>query len=150
MARSRRTSHDSSPQLPSALRRNRHGRGARGPITGPELPLLTDRIDLFEQTVASTADYLKGLWPDELAGLHFEVASAPQTALGSDEVERWRVDGAAQVVTLFRVPIERLSKLHRNDELHRRLVVESCVFRAVAEYLGKDPWDLAPDRYRHG
>jgi hypothetical protein len=27
--------------------------------------------------------------------------------------------------------------------------VESCVFRAVAELLGKDPWDLAPDRFRH-
>jgi hypothetical protein len=23
------------------------------------------------------------------------------------------------------------------------------VFRAVAELLGKDPWDIAPERYRH-
>jgi hypothetical protein len=28
------------------------------------------------------------------------------------------------------------------------MMIESCVFRAVAELLGKDPWDLAPDRYR--
>jgi hypothetical protein len=39
--------------------------------------------------------------------------------------------------------------VHRNDELHRRMLVESCVFRAVAELLGKDPWDLAPERFRH-
>jgi hypothetical protein len=28
-------------------------------------------------------------------------------------------------------------------------MVESCVFRAVGELIGKDPWDLAPDRFRH-
>jgi hypothetical protein len=52
-------------------------------------------------------------------------------------------------VILYRVPIERLAHLHRNDEIHRRMVIESCVFRAVAELLGKDPWDLAPERFRH-
>jgi hypothetical protein len=111
--------------------------------------MLHNRIDLFELTVASTADYLRGLWPDELADVHFEVAAAPSTALGQDEVERWNVDALTRRIVLFRVPIQRLSKLHRNDELHRRLVVESCVFRAVAELLGKDPWDLAPERFRH-
>jgi hypothetical protein len=29
------------------------------------------------------------------------------------------------------------------------MMIESCVFRAVAELLGKDPWDLAPERFRH-
>jgi hypothetical protein len=29
------------------------------------------------------------------------------------------------------------------------MLVESCVFRAVAELLGKEPWDLAPERFRH-
>jgi lambda repressor-like predicted transcriptional regulator len=28
-------------------------------------------------------------------------------------------------------------------------MIETCVFRAVAELLGKDPWELAPDRYRN-
>ncbi|TAM67496.1 MAG: metallopeptidase family protein [Microbacteriaceae bacterium] len=143
-----RASHVETP-VPQAVARNRHGRGARGPITGPHLPMLHNRIDFFDMTVASTADYLKGLWPRELDDVRFEVAAAPATALGDDEVERWRVDPAARTVLLFRVPIQRLSKLHRNDELHRRLLVESCVFRAVAELLGKDPWDLAPERFRH-
>ncbi len=35
------------------------------------------------------------------------------------------------------------------DRAHRRSLIESCVFRAVAELLGKDPWDIAPERYRH-
>jgi hypothetical protein len=53
------------------------------------------------------------------------------------------------VVVLHRIPIERMSRLHRDDDWHRRLMVESCVFRAVGELIGKDPWDLAPDRFRH-
>ena len=31
---------------------------------------------------------------------------------------------------------------------YRRMMIETCVFRAVAELLAKDPWDLAPDRFR--
>lgn len=143
-----RAAHVELPNSP-VVTRNRHGRGARGPITGPHLPMLHNRIDFFDMTVASTADYLKDLWPKELEDVRFEVAAAPATALGDDEVERWRVDPAERIVLLFRVPIQRLSKLHRNDEFHRRLLVESCVFRAVAELLGKDPWDLAPERFRH-
>jgi hypothetical protein len=143
-----RAAHVTPPSPPTVVR-NRHGRGARGPVTGPHLPMLHNRIDLFELTVASTADYLKGLWPSDLADVRFEVAAAPATALGDEEVERWRVDPATRRIILFRVPIQRLSRLHRNDELHRRLLVESCVFRAVAELLGKDPWDLAPERFRH-
>lgn len=148
MPRSRSTGAHAGFDRP-ARRSNRHGRGARGPVTGPHLPLLTGRIDTFEMTVASTADYLKGLWPAELGQVRFEVAAAPADALGTDEVERWAVDPFRGRVTLFRVPIERLSKLHRNDDLHKRMLVESCVFRAVGELLGKDPWDLAPDRFGH-
>jgi hypothetical protein len=146
MPRSRRSS---SEPMVTATWRNRHGRSARGSITGPHLPMLHNRIDLFDLAVASTADYLKGLWPDDLAGVHFEIAAAPISTPGTDGVERWRVDPATKRIVLYRIPIQRLTKLHRNDELHRRMLVESCVFRAVAELLGKDPWDLAPDRFRH-
>jgi hypothetical protein len=52
-------------------------------------------------------------------------------------------------VVLYRLPIERLQHLHVDDEAHQRMYVESCVFRAVADLLGKDPWDLAPDRFHH-
>ncbi|MFF1571841.1 metallopeptidase family protein [Leifsonia sp. NPDC058292] len=146
MPRNRRTS--SEPPATSRWR-SRHGRGARGPVTGPHLPMLHNRIDSFDMTVASTADYLKGIWPSELANVHFEVAATPIGVRGDDGVDRWQVDHARRRIVLYRVPIQRLSKLHRNDELHRRMYVEGCVFRAVAELLGKDPWDLAPERFRH-
>ncbi|WP_223694662.1 metallopeptidase family protein [Leifsonia poae] len=139
-----------SSEPPATTRwRSRHGRGARGPVTGPHLPMLDNRIDAFDMTVASTADYLKGIWPRELADVHFEVAATPIGVTGEDGVDRWHVDHARRRVLLYRVPIQRLAKLHRNDDLHRRMYVEGCVFRAVAELLGKDPWDLAPERFRH-
>lgn len=129
--------------------RDRHGRGIRAAVTGPHLPLLRSRIDSFDMSVASTAEYLKDLWPDELADVSFEVAGMPSALGANPAVDRWRVLVNERRVILYRLPIERLSRLHRYDELHRRMMVESCVFRAVAELLGKDPWDLAPERFRH-
>jgi hypothetical protein len=118
-------------------------------VTGPHLPLLRSRADTFEMTVASTAEYLKELWPDELSDVRFEVAGMPAELGANPAVDRWRVVINERRVILYRLPIERLSRLHRYDDLHRRMMVESCVFRGVAELLGKDPWDLAPERFRH-
>ena len=110
--------------------------------------MLRTRAEAFESTVASTAEYLRDIWPDELDGVRFEVAGLP-SGQGERGVDRWRALRDERRVILFRLPIERLAKLHRADELHRRMLIESCVFRAVAELLDKDPWELAPDRYRH-
>lgn len=121
----------------------------RSAVTGPHLPLLRSRADTFDMAVASTAEYLKDMWPDELASVSFEVAGLPVDLGDSPALDRWRVIAAERRVILYRLPIERLSRLHRHDDLHRRMMIESCVFRAVAELLGKDPWDLAPERFRH-
>jgi hypothetical protein len=132
--------------------RDRHGRGIRGQVTGPHLPPLRTRVDFFDLAVSSAIDYLRGTWPDELSELRVDVAATPpgEPGLrGEKRVARWRVDRAARRITLYRVPIERLSKLHRNDDWHQRMLIESCVFRAVAELLGRDPWDISPDRFRH-
>ncbi|UFS57726.1 metallopeptidase family protein [Subtercola endophyticus] len=145
MPRSRRTS---SAKTSRYRYRNRHGRSLRSSVTGPFLPPLRTRIDLFEMTVASTADYLKGVWPEELSKVVFEIGAVPlDLPAEGAPVERWSVIGNR--IILYRLPIQRMSKLHRDDELHKRMIIESCVFRAVAELLGKDPWDLAPDRFRH-
>ena len=136
---------------PSARRgsSDRHGRGLRSAVTGPHLPLLHTRADLFDLTVTATAEYLKDLWPAELAGVTFEVAFLPSEVAPAGGIDRWLVMMPEKRVLLFRLPIERLARLHRTDDLHRRMLIESCVFRAVAELLGKDPWDLAPERFRH-
>jgi len=128
---------------------DRHGRGLRSPVTGPDLPALHSRAELFDLIVGSTAEYLRDIWPDELASATFEVAALPAEISSTNGIDRWHVDTAVRRVTLYRLPIERLARIQRGDETQRRMVVESCVFRAVAELLGKDPWDLAPERFRH-
>lgn len=107
------------------------------------------RNDIFEQTVVTTAEYLRDVWPEELEDVTFEVAGLPSTVDEAQGVPRWLTLATERRVILYRLPIERLPRLHRSDELHRRMLIESLVFRAVAELLGKDPWDLAPDRFRH-
>jgi hypothetical protein len=145
MPRSRRS--DVPPPLQRGRGRDRHGRGIRSSATGPYLPPRRTRIDFFDMTISTTVEYLRGLWPDELGGVSFEVAAAPSGAASA--VDRWWVSVPEQRVVFFRVPIQRLSRLHRNDEFHRRMAIESCVFRAVAELLGKDPWDIAPEGFHH-
>jgi hypothetical protein len=100
-------------------------------------------------TVASTVEYLRGVWPEELADVRFEIAAGPGTVVPGAGVERWSVSSSPPRVVFYRLPIQRLTHLHRDDEMHQRMVIESCVFRGIAELLGKDPWDLAPDRFRH-
>lgn len=128
--------------------RDRHGRGIRSSVTRPPLPRLRTRRDFFESTVSSALEYLRELWPDELANVQVRMAGVPRRE-DRDGVARWATDPHRRTVTLYRVPIERLAHLHKDDEWHRRSYIESCVFRAVAELLGKDPWDIAPERYRH-
>ena len=100
-----------------------------------------------EGVVAETADYLKGLWPEDLDDVSFEIAGIPR-AVHSGGLDRYAVDHAARRIVLYRLPIERLAHAHMDDATHQRAHVEGAVFRAVAELLGRDPWDLAPDR-RH-
>jgi len=148
MPRSRPSADPASVPTVRGRGRDRHGRGFRSSATGPYLPPLRTRIDLFDMTIASSVDYLRGVWP-ELADVIFAVAPGPDAVIPGVGVERYWVNVAERRIVFYRLPIQRLSRLHRNDEFHQRMVIESCVFRAIAELLGKDPWDLAPDRFRH-
>lgn len=121
----------------------------RSAVTGPHLADARSRVETFYVTVAHTAHYLRSLWPAELEGVHFDVASGPTAKVDGEAVPRWSVDRNRRRIVLFRLPIQRLSRLHRDDELHRQMAIEGCVFAAVAELIGKEPWELGPERFRH-
>ncbi|MRG60586.1 hypothetical protein GE115_12015 [Agromyces sp. CFH 90414] len=146
MPRPRRVA--STPRSPRRLARDRHGRGLRSPVTGPHLPLLRTRIDEFDLTIATTASYLRSLWP-ELEDAVFEVAQGPAEAIHDDHVDRWKVYHDERRIIFYRLPIVRFLRLQEGEERDEKLLVESCVYRAVADLLGKDPWELSPGRYRH-
>lgn len=145
MPRSRRVA---TPRSPRRLARDRHGRGIRSAVTGPHLEPLRTRLDEFDFTIATTAAYLRGLWP-ELEGVVFEVAQGPAEAIHGDHVDRWKVWHDERRITFYRLPIVRFLRLQEGEDRDEKLLIESCVFRAVAELLDKDPWELAPGRYRH-
>lgn len=90
---------------------------------------------------------MRSAWP-ELREVTFEIGSMPPRD-GENGIPRWQVDTERRRIVLYRIPIERLSRLHRADDLHRRMVIEQAVFRAAAEYLDRDPWDLGPERFRY-
>ncbi|MCL9666602.1 metallopeptidase family protein [Curtobacterium albidum] len=144
-----RRKHPTVTPVDRARGRSRHGRGGRSSVTGPDLAPVITRAETFDRIVGDTAHYLVGLWPDELAGVVFQVADMPTDQALPDRLPRWRVDRDERRVTLFRVPVERVTRSPEKDDTDRRVIVETAVFRAVGELIDKDPWDLAPDRYRH-
>lgn len=141
-----RRTRSAEPARARASRHGRHGREGRSPVVRPPLPPLDTRVDRFDLAVGTAAEFLRSAWP-ELRDVSFEIADMPP-ATDDDGIPRWSVLSDAKRIILYRLPIERLSHLHRDDELHRRMMIESCVFRAAAEYLGRDPWDLGPERFR--
>jgi len=134
--------------------RDRHGRGLRSSVAGPHLPFLRTRVDTFDDVVAATVEYLRELRPDDLDDVTVEVEALPADP-DEARVERWRVDRRARRIVLYRLPIERLtpvpeSRRLADPEQQHRSVVEGWVFRAVADLLGEDPWEIAPERWREG
>ncbi|MDR6866346.1 hypothetical protein J2Y69_000938 [Microbacterium resistens] len=127
-------------------RHGRHGRLGRSAVVRPPLPPLEGRLDRFDLSVSTAVEFLRATWP-ELRDVRFDIAAMPSSE-DSDGMPRWHVDAAGRRITLYRVPIERLLVPGHDDDLHRRIAIEGAVFRAAAEYSGRDPWDLGPSGHR--
>ena len=101
----------------------------------------------FKHVVSETCRFLKDEWPDELRGLRWRIEDLP-TDLDDDKLARWNVEPTKMQITIYRVPIQRQTHVRRPDALDERFHIEQFVFMAVGELLGKDPWDLMPERFR--
>ncbi|MFB4348259.1 hypothetical protein [Microbacterium sp. CR_7] len=134
----RRSRMSASPRR--GARHGRHGRLGRSEVVRPPLAPLDGRIDRFDLTVGTAVEFLRGTWP-ELQDVRFEIGAMP-TFESAEEVPRWYLDRENRRIVLFRLPIERLLPPGHDDNAHRRMAIESAVFRAAAEYVGREPWDL--------
>lgn len=144
----RRREQDKPVRAVRPARHGRHGRVGRSPIVRPPLAPLDSRIDRFDLTVGSVSEFLRSAWP-ELREVSFQLADLPMDSDPERGIPRWHVFAEERRIVLYRLPLERLGHTHREDEFHRRMMVEGAVFRAAAEYLGRDPWDLGPERFRY-
>jgi predicted Zn-dependent protease with MMP-like domain len=68
-------------------RRDRHGRGLRGSLVPPEVPLHRSRSDRFDDLVLLAVSQLEPRWEDELAGVEFAVEEIPPVIPENDDPE---------------------------------------------------------------
>ncbi|WP_093502204.1 metallopeptidase family protein [Streptomyces sp. Ag109_O5-10] len=134
---------------PGPRRRDRHGRGMRGPIAPPQVPLAASRADVFADLVQDSVDRLERRWP-QLADIDFLVLEVPR--LQDRHGESWDDEGVplggiiparegrrARVV-VYRRPVEIRTK--GRDE--RAALVHEVVVEQVAELLGLTPETVDP------
>src|ERR1700752_954189 len=65
---------------PQVRRRDRHGRGLRGRLVPPGVPLYRTRSQQFDDMVLDAVARLESRWETELAGVGFAVQEVPEAA----------------------------------------------------------------------
>ncbi|WKK21583.1 metallopeptidase family protein [Streptomyces olivoreticuli] len=149
-----------SPAGPRPRHRDRHGRGMRGPIAPPQVPLSVSRGEAFVDLVHDSAERLERLWP-QLSAVDFVVREAPVTTRDgrgtmsdSEGLDAFEFDGetvplgryvaahgdAPDRIVVYRRPVEIRTKTR--DE--RALLVHEVVVEQVAELLGLAPESVDP------
>ncbi len=134
---------------PKPRRRDRHGRGMRGPVAPPQVPLSASRALVFADLVQDSVERLERRWP-QLADIEFVVLEVPRldpargagrgdeaVPLGGTIAAR---EGHPARVVVYRRPVEIRSKGH--DE--RAALVHEVVVEQVAELLGLTPETVDP------
>ncbi|MFC7924873.1 metallopeptidase family protein [Streptomyces cinereoruber] len=131
-----------SPTEPRVRRRDRHGRGMRGPVAPPQVPLSASRADTFRDLVLDSVERLERHWP-QLADVEFLVLEVPPSVPGETVPLGGSVPaekGEPARVVVYRRPVEIRSK--SRDE--RALLVHEVVVEQVAELLGLSPESVDP------
>ncbi|MCX4664215.1 hypothetical protein GT204_10970 [Streptomyces sp. SID4919] len=129
-------------------RRDRHGRGMRGPVAPPQVPLAASRAELFTDLVQDSVERLERRWP-QLSDIDFLVLEVPRLdppdgAADEEPVPLGGVvtakEGRRARVVIYRRPVEIRSK--GRDE--RAALVHEVVVEQVAELLGLTPEAVDP------
>jgi hypothetical protein len=68
-------------------RRDRHGRGLRGPLVPPGVPLHRTRSERFDDLVLLAVSQLEPRWETELSGVEFGVEEIPPVIPDNDDPE---------------------------------------------------------------
>jgi len=142
-------------------RRDRHGRGLRGMLAPPMVPIAHSRSDAFDAMVLHAIDHLQPHVGEQLAEVEFAVedvpdvgpAGAAELAHATDDdvlddnavplsrLYRNGVAGlSAPVVVLYRRPLE--SRAVRGEDLAD--LVHDVVVEQVARLLGKTAEEIDP------
>lgn len=144
-----RTGLDLPPRR-GARRRDRRGRGLRGPLFPAGLPGARSRAEQFDDEVLAAVERVERRWGAALEGVEFGVEDVPPSApapweQGSIPLGRYfpadALAGLSHRVVLYRRPIETRAE----DARELRELVRDVVVEQVAHLLSKKPEDIDPD-----
>jgi predicted Zn-dependent protease with MMP-like domain len=131
-----------------ARRRDRHGRGLRGPLTPPEAPVSRTRAERFDDLVRDEVRRVAHRWSRELAGVEFSVEDVPPIQAWADATDpivlsqtRAAGPGRPPRVVVFRRPVEARGG---DDERDLARLVRDLIVEEVAELLGLSPESVDP------
>ena len=118
------------------VRRDRHGRGLRGPLYPASLPAASSRAEKFDQLVLDALEPVEGRWRDQLTKLDVAVDDVPEVRGTNPDLQAEGVlhDGA--------IPLSRLvpAGVDRSGMPTRARIV---LYRRPLEARAKDPGELA-------
>ncbi|BAU83671.1 hypothetical protein SLA_2753 [Streptomyces laurentii] len=137
------TTESRDTPAPRPRHRDRHGRGMRGPVAPPQVPLSASRADTFRDLVLDSVERLERNWP-QLADVEFMIMEVPPPAPLGETVPLGEATPAERKeparIVVYRRPVELRSK--SRDE--RALLVHEVVVEQVADLLGLSPETVDP------
>ncbi|GAA4326025.1 metallopeptidase family protein [Klenkia terrae] len=144
-----------------ARRRDRHGRGLRGRLVPPGVPLSRSRAEQFDDLVLDAVEEIERRWERELAGVEFAVEDVPwvdhsspdEVVLDADVLDDGSVPLARVMpgrreggvehpprIVVYRRPLE----IRAHDSVDLADLVRDVVVDQVAVLLGRDPEEIDP------
>jgi predicted Zn-dependent protease with MMP-like domain len=116
------------------IRRDRHGRGLRGPLYPASLPVASSRAEKFDQLVLDALEPIEARWRDQLTKLDVAVDDVPEVRGRAAQAEGVLHDGAVPLSRLLPAGVDRTGLPTR-----ARIVL----YRRPLEARAKDPGELA-------
>ncbi|WP_307793719.1 metallopeptidase family protein [Actinotalea soli] len=130
-----------------ARRRDRRGRGLRGPVLPPDLPGHRTRADRFDDHVLAAVERLERRWGPQLEGTEFAVEEVPPShpapwEHGGVPLGRYFPSdvGMPARILVYRRPVETRAV----DDADLAELVRDVVVEQVAHLLAKSPEEVDP------
>ena len=125
-------------------RRDRHGRGLRGPLVPAQLPGHQTRGEQFDELVLDAVNRVSRLWGTQLQDVDIVVEDVPPAdadGVPLSQAEPATLDDPARII-VYRRPVESRA----TGQAAREDLVHEVVVQAVADLLGLPPEVVDPER----
>jgi len=145
-------SEDGPGRRPRIRRRDRHGRGLRGGLAPPGVPLHRSRSERFDELILEAVARLEPRWEAQLSGVEFAVEEIPRPGAPgtmAEGVPLARLDpaspGLAGALRPPRIVVYRRPLAARADsEEELGELIFEVIVEEFARLLGLDPEEVDP------